>query len=191
MIHQFFQEGNIGPNTKCDKRAGNIEEDQSHNSTPKYAEKMFYMSLAVCLRSKETERPSKYRVEFNEGLVCAPLNIFASSPSQRLILVLNVFISHRCHGVCVCVCGTHLLPDCWSSIYCARFHPHCRLAGFSSHHGADFYGIPRNEGSLTLVKEKWTVPACYTFGQTEVVPLRAGEEVFWQLVGEGRRPQVA
>lgn len=67
----------------------------------------------------------------------------------------------------------------------------CRLAGFSSHHGADFYGIPRNEGALTLVKEKWTVPACYPFGQTEVVPLRAGEEVFWQLNGEGKRPQVA
>lgn len=42
-----------------------------------------------------------------------------------------------------------------------------------------------------LVKEKWTVPDCYAFGQTEVVPLRAGEEVSWQLVGEGRRPQVA
>lgn len=66
-----------------------------------------------------------------------------------------------------------------------------RLAGFSSQHGADFYGIPRNEGTLTLKKEKWTVPDSYAFGQTVVVPLRAGEEVCWQLVGEGKRPQVA
>lgn len=76
---------------------------------------------------------------------------------------------------------------------CPKYaHPsHGRFAGFSSHHGADFYGIPRNEGGLTLVKEKWTVPASYAFGQTEVVPLRAGEDVFWQMVGEGKRPQVA
>lgn len=67
----------------------------------------------------------------------------------------------------------------------------CRFAGFSSHHGADFYGIPRNEGGLTLVKEKWTVPASYAFGQTEVVPLRAGEDVLWQMVGEGKRPKAA
>jgi dihydroorotase len=27
-----------------------------------------------------------------------------------------------------------------------------RLEGFASHHGADFYGLPRNEGSITLVR---------------------------------------
>lgn len=86
--------------------------------------------------------------------------------------------------------GIHL---CCHHITLFVFFPHFtfRLAGFSSHHGADFYGIPRNEGALTLVKEKWTVPAWYPFGQTEVVPLRAGEEVSWQLDGEGKRPQVA
>lgn len=66
-----------------------------------------------------------------------------------------------------------------------------RFAGFSSHHGADFYGIPRNDGSLTLAKEKWTVPESYKFGQTEVVPLRAGEDICWQMVGEGKRPKAA
>jgi dihydroorotase len=55
------------------------------------------------------------------------------------------------------------------------------LEGFASHHGADFYGRARNEGSLTLVREEWTVPTTYAFGDHEVVPLRAGETVRWRV----------
>lgn len=66
-----------------------------------------------------------------------------------------------------------------------------RLGAFCSHYGADFYGIPRNEGMVKMVKQTWKVPASYTFGQTVVVPLRAGEEVGWQMVGEGKRPRTA
>jgi dihydroorotase len=36
---------------------------------------------------------------------------------------------------------------------------------------------------VTLVREEWTVPAAYAFGDDEVVPLRAGETVVWRLVG--------
>ena len=59
-----------------------------------------------------------------------------------------------------------------------------RLAPFASHFAADFYRWPRNEGSIALVKEAWTVPASYPFGGSELVPLRAGERVAWRL----RRP---
>jgi dihydroorotase len=55
------------------------------------------------------------------------------------------------------------------------------LEGFASHHGADYYGRPRNEGELTLVREDWTVPPSYEFGDGEVVPLRAGERVRWRV----------
>jgi dihydroorotase len=55
------------------------------------------------------------------------------------------------------------------------------LEAFASHHGADFYGRPRNEGTLTLVREEWTVPASYAFGNAEVIPLRAGGTVRWRL----------
>lgn len=70
---------------------------------------------------------------------------------------------------------------------CGRPH---RLAGFCGHHGADFYGLPRNEGEQTIVNEKWVVPASYAFGNQQVVPLRAGEEIGWQMVGEGKGPQL-
>ena len=56
-----------------------------------------------------------------------------------------------------------------------------RLEGFASHFGADFYGLPRNADTITLVRESWTVPADYPFGTDALVPLRAGETVRWQV----------
>jgi dihydroorotase len=59
--------------------------------------------------------------------------------------------------------------------------------GFASHHGADFYGRARNAGTLTLVREEWTVPMTCAFGDHELVPLRAGENLRWQ-VAERKNP---
>jgi dihydroorotase len=57
-----------------------------------------------------------------------------------------------------------------------------RLEGFASHHGTDFYGLPRNEGTIRLRRESWSVPPSYPFGASRVVPLRARETVSWRLV---------
>jgi len=57
-----------------------------------------------------------------------------------------------------------------------------RLEGFASHFGADFYGLPRNEGTITLVNEDWTVPADQPFlGEDPLVPFMAGETIAWRL----------
>jgi dihydroorotase len=56
-----------------------------------------------------------------------------------------------------------------------------KLNGFASEHGATFYGLPYNEGTVTLTKESWDVPASYRFGSEELVPLRAGEKVLWRV----------
>jgi dihydroorotase len=58
-----------------------------------------------------------------------------------------------------------------------------KLEGFASHFGADFYGLPRNKGTITLEKREWVVPGEYPFGHETVVPLRAGEKVAWKLAG--------
>ncbi|MGB6604621.1 MAG: dihydroorotase [Steroidobacteraceae bacterium] len=58
-----------------------------------------------------------------------------------------------------------------------------RLEAFASVHGADFYGLPRNTGSLTLTDEPWEVPVHYPFGDDALVPLRAGERLPWRLAG--------
>jgi len=56
-----------------------------------------------------------------------------------------------------------------------------KLEGFASFHGPDFYGLPRNSDTITLVKESWPVPASYPFGASEVVPVRAGEHISWRV----------
>jgi dihydroorotase len=56
-----------------------------------------------------------------------------------------------------------------------------KLEGFASVFGAQFYGLPLNEGTLTLVREEWRVPERLRFGKDELVPLRAGETIPWKL----------
>jgi dihydroorotase len=56
-----------------------------------------------------------------------------------------------------------------------------RLEAFASFHGADFYGLPRNPGTVTLVKSKQQVPAELPFGDASLVPMRAGLELEWSL----------
>jgi len=58
-----------------------------------------------------------------------------------------------------------------------------RLEAFASFNGPDWYGLPRNSGTLTLVKENWTVPADYPYLAGErIVPLRAGETLSWKML---------
>jgi dihydroorotase len=57
-----------------------------------------------------------------------------------------------------------------------------KLNGFASCHGADFYGLPRNQGTVTLVKETWTVPEeIILLNGKPIVPFFAGQEVHWRV----------
>ena len=56
-----------------------------------------------------------------------------------------------------------------------------RLEGFASFHGPDFYGLPRNPDTITLVREEWTVPDSYPLGDTSIIPLCAGQVLHWRL----------
>lgn len=56
-----------------------------------------------------------------------------------------------------------------------------KLEAFASHFGPDFYGLARNTDTITLVKEDWQAPESLAFGQTTLVPLRAGETLRWKL----------
>lgn len=57
------------------------------------------------------------------------------------------------------------------------------LEGFASQFGADFYGLPRNTDTVTLVRQDQAVPASYDYldGQ-QLVPLRASESLRWSVV---------
>ena len=81
-----------------------------------------------------------------------------------------------CAGIFSAHAGIELYAEAFAS---AGALP--RLEGFASSYGADFYRLPRNSGTLTLLPEPWDVPARYPFGAEELVPLRAGESVLWRL----------
>ncbi|MBS7661451.1 dihydroorotase [Pseudomonas lalucatii] len=59
-----------------------------------------------------------------------------------------------------------------------------QLEGFASQHGPDFYGLPRNSETITLVREEWRAPASLPFGEQTVIPLRAGETLRWRVLEE-------
>ena len=56
-----------------------------------------------------------------------------------------------------------------------------QLEAFASFNGADFYGLPRNQGQITLKRESWTPQESYPFGETELKPLRSGEALPWRM----------
>ena len=57
-----------------------------------------------------------------------------------------------------------------------------KLEGFASFYGADFYGLPRNTGTITLKREAWTPPESFAFGEARLKPLRSGEDLPWKLL---------
>lgn len=56
-----------------------------------------------------------------------------------------------------------------------------KLEAFASFNGADFYGLPRNTDTITLIREPWTMPAELPLADSTIVPLRAGETINWKL----------
>ena len=66
-----------------------------------------------------------------------------------------------------------------------------KLEGFASFHGADFYGLPRNTGTITLRRESWTVPESFAFGEAQLKPLRGGEPLAWKLAMNNTRARDA
>lgn len=57
-----------------------------------------------------------------------------------------------------------------------------KLEGFASHYGADFYGLPRNSGTVILTKQDWQVPDEIALPNGHpIVPFFAGQTVGWKL----------
>jgi dihydroorotase len=57
-----------------------------------------------------------------------------------------------------------------------------KLEGFASIYGSNFYGLPRNQDKITLVKETWDVPMQLPFHKDSLVPFRAGGTVGWRML---------
>jgi dihydroorotase len=56
-----------------------------------------------------------------------------------------------------------------------------RLEAFASHHGPDFYGLPRNRDQIVLRREPWQIPASYPYLDETIVPFMAGATLDWRM----------
>ena len=58
-----------------------------------------------------------------------------------------------------------------------------KLEGFTSIHGAKFYGLPINSDKVTLVREAWQVPEHYPYlDGKDLTPLMAGQTLDWKVM---------
>jgi len=56
-----------------------------------------------------------------------------------------------------------------------------KFEAFASFNGPDFYGLPRNTGKVTLLRQPWTLPEVLPFGEAQIKPLRGGETLSWRM----------
>ena len=82
-------------------------------------------------------------------------------------------------GCAGCYTAPHALE-----LYATAFEQAGRLdalEAFASFHGADFYGLPRNDARVRLTRQAWTVPSELPLAADTIVPLAAGEPLPWRL----------
>jgi dihydroorotase len=107
-----------------------------------------------------------------------------ASGTPRLFLGTDSAPHARHTKEAACGCAGIFSAHAALELYAEAFDAAGALAhfeAFASFHGPDFYGLPRNRGTVTLQRRPWTVPANYPFGTDTLVPLRAGEPLAWQL----------
>ena len=127
--------------------------------------------------------PILKREEHRRALVAA-----ATSGSGRFFLGTDsaphaALLKEHASGCAGCYTALHALE-----LYAQAFDVAGRLdrlEGFASFHGADFYGLPRNAGTVMLQRQDWTVPETLPFGEAELKPLAGGETLAWRLVADG------
>ena len=81
-----------------------------------------------------------------------------------------------CAGIFVAHAAIELYAEAFESVQALA-----KLEAFASFYGPDFYGLPRNPGALTLIRESWSVGETLAFGDDELVPFRAGEHIAWRV----------
>jgi dihydroorotase len=109
----------------------------------------------------------------------------ATSGSKRFFLGTDSAPHSRANKETACGCAGIYTAPAALELYAEVFEQAGaldKLEGFASHHGPDFYGLPRNTGQLVLAKQEWTMPAQFPLGDAEVIPVRAGEPVQWRLL---------
>jgi dihydroorotase len=113
----------------------------------------------------------------------------ATSGNPRFFLGTDSAPHERASKESACGCAGMFTAHAAIELYAEAFESAGRLERlepFASHFGADFYGLPRHDDTITLVKESWVPPQVYDFGGGALVPYRGGESIAWRLEGSGQ-----
>ena len=108
----------------------------------------------------------------------------ATSGSRKFFLGTDSAPHARGNKEAACGCA-----GCFSALHAMSLYAEAfegvgaldKLEGFASFHGPDFYKLPRNKEQITLRKMAWRIPEAVAFSGSELVPLRAGEEISWKV----------
>lgn len=108
----------------------------------------------------------------------------ATSGSQKFFLGTDSAPHYKDKKEAACGCAGAYTAHAALELYAEAFEEAGaldKLEGFASHYGPDFYGLPRNTDTVTLIKQPWTVPASYPLGDDHVVPIKAESIIDWQV----------
>ena len=108
----------------------------------------------------------------------------ATSGSKKFFLGTDSAPHARITKEAECGCA-----GCFSALNAVELYAHAfdqvgaldKLEGFASHHGPDFYGLPRNESTVTLVREESRIAEHHPVADQVVVPLWAGQSLPFTL----------
>ena len=123
--------------------------------------------------------PVLKREEHREALVAA-----AASGNPKFFLGTDSAPHARGAKEAACGCAGIYTAHAALELYAIAFEEAGaldKLEAFAATHGAAFYGLPANRGTVTLVREEWRVPETLAFGEERLVPLRAGDTIPWKL----------
>ncbi|PIZ04725.1 MAG: dihydroorotase [Gammaproteobacteria bacterium CG_4_10_14_0_8_um_filter_38_16] len=81
---------------------------------------------------------------------------------------------------CAGIYSAHAAIELYADIF-ERNHALNKLENFASVFGAAFYQLPINKNKITLIKKPWKIKDALSFGNTELIPMKAGEMLSWQI----------
>jgi len=84
---------------------------------------------------------------------------------------------------CAGIFSAHAAIEIYTSIF-EQQNALDKLEAFASFNGPDFYGLPRNKQTITLVKQDWKIPDHYPLGTSQLVPFLAGQTINWKLAAD-------
>ncbi len=89
---------------------------------------------------------------------------------------------HAKESACGCagIFSAHAAIEIYTTIF-EQQNALDKLEAFASFNGPDFYGLPRNSKTITLVKQDWQIPDEYPLGDDKLVPFLAGQTIHWKL----------